>query len=759
MNGTPTSLYSLLPAVFRTRDLEQGGQLQAFLSVLQEQHDLVCGNLQQLYRDQFIETCAPWVIPYLGELIGFNSVYTLAATGADPRAEVANTIGYRRRKGTLLAMEQLTADVSGRRTMVVEEFRRVATTLSLRDVRPHHAGTANLRCGRDLVDLAGPFTRLNRTVDVRRIAPRSRVPATPDAASLDLALHGPGRFNVPEIAIWMWRWQSWPFRDAPAYSLGPGEYTFSTLGAPVKLFQQPPPAPPAFTRLMNRGDAPEPISRRRLRVDLQQIYPSSVELIADGVPVPVDAIVSANLADAENGHLCRIPAGMVAIDPELGRIRYAADLTPPADLRLNYSVGLVAPMGGGPYDRSLSIAQAPGSAQFQATVGSAEYPALEDAVAAWNLQPPGTTGCILLPNYECHAVDLTGAGAIRVPSGSSLLLASAQVAAPGDPVFYTASRATLTGQVEVVAPPLPILDDGDAALTGQLQISGLWLAGSLLLSGDAFQVQISDCTLVPGGGLTREGNPVCSGQPSITGETIGTCVCMERSVTGPIALGSSCSVRVSDSVVDATSPFCVAYAGADLASPGASLHIEDSTVIGKVWAQAIRLASNTIFVSRMGRHDPWSAPVWAARRQTGCVRFCSLPAASMTPRRYECLPPDAASEAALEPQFISLRFGEPGYALLSGRCPVAVWKGADNGSQMGVFLQTQETEAVANIGIRSGEYLPANLEAGIFLIPSEPVPQPPIETIQYPHVPRSCSCRCEGPDDEQLPTGIGIHLL
>jgi hypothetical protein len=56
--------------------------------------------------------------------------------------------------------------------------------------------------------------------------------------------------------------------------------------------------------------------------------------------------------------------------------------------------------------------------------------------------------------------------------------------------------------------------------------------------------------------------------------------------------------------------------------------------------------------------------------------------------------------------------------LLSGDCPMAVWTGADNGSQIGVYLQIQETEAVSNVRLRAPEYLPALLESGIFLHPS-----------------------------------------
>ena len=107
-------LFALLPAVYRTRDAAGGGQLQALFAVMAAQSAIVEDNISQLYDDQFIETCAPWVIPYIGDLIGYNSIYEVAAASSDSRAEVANTIGYRRRKGTLLALEQLAMDVSGR---------------------------------------------------------------------------------------------------------------------------------------------------------------------------------------------------------------------------------------------------------------------------------------------------------------------------------------------------------------------------------------------------------------------------------------------------------------------------------------------------------------------------------------------------------------------------------------------------------------------------------------------------------------------
>ena len=141
------------------------------------QSAVVEDNISQLYDDQFIETCAPWVIPYIADLIGYNSIYEIAAASSDSRAEVANTIGYRQRKGTLLALEQLTADISGRATLAVEEFRRLITTESMRHVDPGHDATVSMRHGRPL-GLLG--TAVRRDEPHHRRAPhRAAVRAAP----------------------------------------------------------------------------------------------------------------------------------------------------------------------------------------------------------------------------------------------------------------------------------------------------------------------------------------------------------------------------------------------------------------------------------------------------------------------------------------------------------------------------------------------------------------------------------------------------
>jgi len=119
---TAERLLDLLPAVYRIRDAEAGGVLRELLGVLADQAEVVSEDLSQQYDDQFIETCARWVAPYIGDLVGYRVLHGVVPEVASPRAEVANTIAYRRRKGTASVLEQLARDVTGWPARVVEFF-------------------------------------------------------------------------------------------------------------------------------------------------------------------------------------------------------------------------------------------------------------------------------------------------------------------------------------------------------------------------------------------------------------------------------------------------------------------------------------------------------------------------------------------------------------------------------------------------------------------------------------------------------------
>ncbi len=662
-------------------------------------------------------------------------------------------------------------DVSGRAVVAVEEFKRLITTESMRFVRPHHVSTVNLRNIGGLDRFNTAFDTENRTIDVRRIAPRLRTPMNPDPTPLDIALHGAGRFNIPDIAIHLWRSRSWPIVNAPAFVIGGGRYMFSPLGQDMPLFSHPP-IRGSFSGLATRINVPELIDRYEFSQSLKacnnpttpRFYgpdDNRILLIADGVPVDCSQIVCANLSDRTGGAWCKVASGKIAIDPKLGRIQYAADLTLPKSLRVNYCYGFPAEIAGGPYDRSASLKPigSPAQAKLFAIVGSPGFPTLESAVTAWNVLAPGAIGIIVLPNFERFTIDLTAANTIQLPAGSNLSIVAGASNTAGGPqdVFWNNSCVVLTGNIQVNGISGDPLPEGETATAGQLLINGVWIAGQLSITGQSATVQISDSTLVPGMNLTRDVKPVSPDDPSILVTAAEAALTLIRTISGPIAADTGGTTRICSSIVDATSPCCVAYAAPDLAAAGADLHVEDSTIIGKVHTRTITLASNTIFVARRPYRDPWPAAVWSSRRQTGCVRFCFLPFDSITPQRYQCLPPNAASQPALEPKFVTLRYGKPAYALLSGDVPMAIWHGADNGSQPGVYYQIQETEAIRNVQLRVPEFLPVCMESGIFLHPSRPLLEPRPVILYGLGLARVCS-----DDSDAAPqrfAGIGSVLI
>jgi hypothetical protein len=723
MSLNADQLYALLPAIYRTRDAENGFPLQALFSVIAGQSAILEENIQQLYDDQFIETCAPWVIPYIGDLVGSNTIYEISGVATGRRAEVANIFGYRRRKGTLLALEQVAMDVSGLPAAAVEFFKRLITTESMRHVRPHHASTVDLRRGGELERQGSAFDTLNRTVDVRRIAPRVRVALDPDPTPLDISLHGGGKFNIPDVGVCLWRWKAFPVTKAPAFRVDTERYMFSPLGQDMPLFNNPP-SRASFTSLTTRLDVPQPILRREFHKDIQEFYgpANSVALIADGVPIDVSNICCCILADRPDHSWGCTPTGKVAIDPVLGRIQFGPSFPLPRQLQVNYCYGFPAEIGGGPYDRTAGLPELDPN-QFHVWIVGTTATTLEAAIADWNALLPGSQGMIILPGYQTLDVNLTGTAAISLPAQSQLWILSAQVNSPGVNDFtYDDSCTLLRGLIEVQAQQDATAPAGVTVLPpGQLSISGVWISGSLQIGGGTANVQLMDCTLFPGVALDRYGNPIKPGEPSIivsaTEVTLGLTGC----ITGPIGASVGGTTRICSSIVDSGSPCGVAYAAQDLASEGADIHFEESTVIGKVRVRMMELASNTIFLARLARQDSWKAALWCSRQQAGCVRFCFLPAGAITPQQFHCLPADQTGEDAFEPKFVTARYGHPSYGLLSGDTPMAIWTGADNGSQIGVYYILQETEAVRSVQLRAQEYVPFGLETGVFLVPSRPV--------------------------------------
>ena len=257
MSLTPEDrLYSLLPAIYRLRDDAQGQPLRVLLGVLEQELLLVEQDIDQLYDNWFIETCAEWVVPYLGDLLGVRNLHALSGSIFSQRAYVANTLAYRRRKGTASVMERLARDITGWPAVAVECFERLGATQYMNHVRPGLGGTVDVHPAGELELSGGPFDRAAHTTDVRHID------------------NGRGRYNIPNLGLFLWRLTAYPSQDAAPASLGAKRYTFHPLGYDAPLFN-PAQTAGGFSTGLTELNVPGQLRRRPLYDELAAGAPRS----------------------------------------------------------------------------------------------------------------------------------------------------------------------------------------------------------------------------------------------------------------------------------------------------------------------------------------------------------------------------------------------------------------------------------------------------------------------------------------------------
>ncbi|MEE9423395.1 MAG: hypothetical protein V3V18_00270, partial [Methylococcales bacterium] len=287
MNNTAERLYDLLPSIYRIRDAEQGGALKDFISVIAEQVEALEENLAQSYDDHFIETCTDWVIPYIGDLIGYRTLHGVVPKIASQRAEVANTIGFRRRKGTASMLEQLARDVTGWNARVVEFFELLATNQYMNHIRLHNTVTPDLHQWEPLERLETAFDSIPHTVNVRRISTEK------------------GKYNIPNIGIFLWRLNDYSLTQSSAVQIDGSRFMFSPLGNNTPLFTYPE-TEDEITHIAEPINVPEPISRRVLDAYLEDYYGTGKSLVLrigglgdDSEVIEYDQISACNLSDIE----------------------------------------------------------------------------------------------------------------------------------------------------------------------------------------------------------------------------------------------------------------------------------------------------------------------------------------------------------------------------------------------------------------------------------------------------------------------------
>jgi len=708
---TGDKLYELLPAVYRNLDAQQNERLKALLEVFGEQIAALEENIEQLYDDQFIETCSEWAIPYIGDLIAYRTIHGVAPEVASRRREVANTIAYRRRKGTATMLEQLARDVTGWDARAVEFFELLVWMQWIPNhLRPQAHGTPDLRQWEILERLDTAFDTVAHTVDVRRIATRG------------------GKHNIHNVGLFLWRIDDYPLTDSPATQADPADgrrFRFSPLNHDLQLYTFPV-AESDIAHIAEPINVPDPISRRVLDENLEHYYGPDRSLYVSvgsgaGAGVDVSDVIVCNLSDDGPGW-AHPPQTKVAIDPVLGRIRFPTTQPAPSEtvyVRFRYGFGHT--LGGGEYERGDTLDL--------------------DLTPVQAVSEPGPVQPAITASANGGAVELQDSG--RYEGGVAIAMTDGRLELRS----VNNRRPTLV---------LPADMTVEGAADTEVVLNGLLITGAPLHipatpGNELRKLVIRHCTLVPGLALEGDGTPVSPDAPSLIVELPGVQVEIERSIVGGIRAVEGTTVTATDSIIDATSATGIAYADPAVDGPGPALSVEDAaggtlslenvTIIGKVSAKLFEYVSNTIFQARLADTDAWTTPVRSERKQAGCVRFSFLPEGSRTPRRYRCQPDLAirkALDAALDddplldlatkasiatgvrdrirPLFNELDYGRADYGLLRPSCVAQIRTGADDESEMGAFHGVYAPQRETNLRVRLDEYLRFGLEAGIFYV-------------------------------------------
>jgi hypothetical protein len=497
-------LWQLLPAIYRSADtdsFETAGPLRELVNRIGCQVAVVRRSIDRLWADQSIETCDDWVIPYLGDLLGTNLVNGLDARGK--RLDVAKTIHYRRRKGTIEVLEELARDVTGWDAHVVEGFRRLARTrhgldpgfgpaaypgteaasltgllqneglLGARSGTPA-GGFLDLRDAHGAMLVGTPFDESFHTADVR------------------VGRGALGHFGIPKLLVHLWRLCSFTVTATAVEVAGCNglAYTFDPTGREVPLFLAAAPEQDDFATAWTSAPewlVPGPLSRSLVKVMVaQEVAPAYT---VEGAPE-------------------------AAVYPELGRFSTsAAPPTPSTRLTVSYSYGFSSTIGAGPYKREL-LGDPPAQV-VPVQPGVVHGSGLDTALAA----APKTSTVVIEDSLTYTAVKDVGTSS--EPIGSFLCQAGPQQR----PVIRVPPGGTSW-----------VFTGGPGA---ELVLDGLLLSGcDLVLRGAFASVRLTACTLDPGtaaaAGATTPGSaPLAS---AVDGVPLGpTRIFVEADPSAPAA--------------------------------------------------------------------------------------------------------------------------------------------------------------------------------------------------------------------------------
>jgi hypothetical protein len=749
-------LYDRLPEIYRIKDEEQTppDQLKNYLAIADLIFDAIHENVESIYHDLFIETCDDWVIPYIGDLLGTSPLkgdhWTL-------RADVADSIALRRRKGTLASIERLTYNLTQWGIHAVELRENLVWNQHLNHQRPDIGGNPPYAKATRFTPIRGG------TVTLRDPAMLSllNTPFDPFAHIPDLKppTFGNIRYNLPNLAIFLWRLKDYRVRFTKPIlniqatgTVEPGEATHVVrvyvhpLGEPVRLFNtyqfDPDKDPPVITQL---DETPGPIATARLTTNSEAGKPekyvaidtynptnlniSSLDISEVGLQLhlPEPEFTGTDLSQwkIRGENLCAWETGIkpplkdreIAIDPIIGRIAIGLDNLELATslenhLLLTYTYGAVGTVGAHPISRTLPEKWNDETLVVK-LVNLFEGHTLNEALN--DIQNEISPVVIEIRDSRVHVLDLSAiAGTIDEDGGFNLQLNRSLIIQAAD------------GQRPIIKlkQPLRVRPKNVAAAgTLTMRLEGLYLTRDEVFPKDApliaraaiNRLEIVDCTLDPGGQKLLDGtvegkrNPLrnslglrqhygfSAADEKIFNQTPE--IILERSIAGSLLVDRGYHLCLSHSIIDAGKGV-----GDD---PETSFAVSNATDPEKDWGPPTQVNGITVF-GRMrveqisGRSGIWVHALEVLNNQIGCIRYSYFSGKDdRLPQNLGCI---TGSEAKL--RFVSEIFGEPAYGQVDRTSDFRIRERGSGDDEMGAFGFLLEAHKWRNLQIRFREFMP-----------------------------------------------------
>ena len=728
-------LWDLIPPVYRHEDgiAEKPGVLRAFVEVLAGQAAIVRRSNDRAWDDQFIDLCDDWAVPYLGDLVGTRMVSALDLRGR--RADVANTIYYRRRAGTLAVLEGLIADITGWEGTVVEAFRRLVRHPHGLDPAPARTGTFTGTPAYGLPDLRqprgselvwGPWDEFHHLPDMRR-----------NVGGLD------GRYGITKLAFHLFRLLAFRVvRSTPRALLpdtnGNVRFTFDPSGRTIPLFQRHSRPPFDFEwRAALEWELPIPMRCEVLANAAFVVTEANIlDWLADsvvtqaqaetlrsirGLRLPSEGRFRARLAalfaaplglaamhrlladslSADCGKGVLLPPATVGSGGDISSISVeevvAGVLTPIARERIvagNLSVGAVTP------DDKLLVIDAENGLGYPTATSPAGL------MLTWLYGFSGDIGAGSANRAGLPVVPMAGQvqgggslGPPAVAADAALEIADSTTYSPVKNI--SVQNSTLVQAANEQRPYLDLAADWKITATAAasaLVLDGLWVGArgprTIHLAATATSawstVTLRHVTFDPGG-ADADGGAI--GPIVLSVESTITDLTIDSSILGRIVVGAGGFIEhltIRRSIVQTTDPAVHPVA---IAQPHGDLDIRGCTVLGQMAVHRID-ASELLCTGSIVVDDV----------QSGCVRFSAFGPASQVPRPYRTQTLDDPHSL-----FTSTRFGDPGYGQLSDRAPDEILRGGDDGTEIGAFTSLLTTIKLDSLRTKVDEFLPFGL--------------------------------------------------